>query len=58
MNLTSFRVNKTLDDSECLQRAGNKPATLKLCTQGKVCPKWHIGAWKGVSMSMINHVIY
>lgn len=38
-----------MDDIECLQKAGNKPATIKACNVGKICPKWHVGAWKGVS---------
>lgn len=40
---------KVLDEEQCLQKAGNKPATEKSCNVGKKCPQWHIGDWKPVS---------
>lgn len=39
---------KPLDDSVCLQKAGNKPATEKACDGGKDCAQWHTGSWKPV----------
>lgn len=48
-----FREHKLLDDAECLQKAGNKPATEKQCSLGKLCPLWHTGSWKGVCFDRI-----
>lgn len=42
-------VPRTLEDTECLQLAGNKPATESSCNVGKKCPQWHTGPWKAVS---------
>lgn len=47
-NLFICRVAKVLDDAECLQKVGNKPATENACNLGAVCPKWHVGTWKPV----------
>lgn len=43
---------KTLDEAECLQKAGNKPATEKACSASKICPQWHTGSWKPVSTNL------
>lgn len=47
-----------LNDEECLQRAGNKPATEKACNVGKVCPKWHTGAWRPVNKFTIRNRVF
>lgn len=45
---------KTLLEAQCLQRAGNKPATERACNVGKKCPQWHIGEWKSVKFNRIQ----
>lgn len=47
-----YSEHKPLDEAQCLQKAGNKPATEKACSLGKICPQWHIGSWKGVSLNL------
>lgn len=44
----SFSSAKPLEDSVCLQKTGNKPATEKACDGGKDCAQWHTGSWKPV----------
>ncbi|XP_053670896.1 papilin [Anopheles nili] len=36
---------KKLEEDECLQLVGNKPATERECNQGLICPEWHVGRW-------------
>lgn len=45
-----YSEHKVLDEEQCLQKAGNKPATEKACSAGQICPQWHIGEWKGVRL--------
>lgn len=56
-NFSSCSIPKPLDDSECLQKAGNKPATETSCNVGKKCPQWHVGAWKSVIMLLIGALL-
>lgn len=42
----SFRAVTVVDDEVCLELAGNKPATVAACNQGKVCPLWFTSKWQ------------
>ncbi|XP_055695924.1 papilin isoform X3 [Lutzomyia longipalpis] len=45
----SSGVATKVEDSVCLNSAGNKPATVQECNKGVVCPQWHTGPWKPCS---------
>lgn len=34
-----------IDDDVCLELAGNKPATVSACNEGKICPTFFLGKW-------------
>ncbi|XP_070503265.1 papilin isoform X3 [Chironomus tepperi] len=35
-----------IEDEECLEVVGNKPATIASCNEGKICPLWFTGKWQ------------
>lgn len=35
-----------VEDDICLELAGNKPATVASCNEGKVCPQWFTSKWQ------------
>ncbi|KAL7022058.1 hypothetical protein ACKWTF_012113 [Chironomus riparius] len=35
-----------IEDEECLELVGNKPATIASCNEGKICPLWFTGKWQ------------
>lgn len=35
-----------IEDEQCLELVGNKPATIASCNEGKICPMWFIGKWQ------------
>jgi papilin len=35
-----------VDDDVCLELAGNKPATVAPCNEGKICPMWFTSKWQ------------
>jgi hypothetical protein len=37
---------EVVDDDVCLELAGNKPATISSCNEGKICPQWFTGKWQ------------
>ncbi|XP_059610565.1 papilin isoform X4 [Phlebotomus argentipes] len=47
--IDSSGVATKVEDSVCLESAGNKPATTQECNKGVVCPQWHVGPWQPCS---------
>lgn len=45
-------VSTTVADAICLELVGNKPAGINACNAGKICPEWHLSAWKPVSRNI------
>lgn len=44
-NITLYRAVSVIEDEECLELVGNKPATIASCNEGKICPLWFTGKW-------------
>ena len=47
--VVSSGIATVVDDSICLEKVGNKPATVQECNVGVICPLWFIGPWQPVS---------
>lgn len=41
-----LRAVTIVEDDVCLELAGNKPATVAACNEGKVCPLWFTSKWQ------------
>lgn len=44
--LSFIRAVTEAEDDVCLDLAGNKPATVSSCNEGKICPIWFTSKWQ------------